>query len=614
MHSLVLGLLLAGPGAPSDAAPALTLVELGRGPRLDRPPVHAPEALAAHVRILSGPRMGGRLTGTEGERKATAYVAAMFEALGLEPAGDEGGWFQSFEFVSGVSLEPGNQLALSGRPGPEPRLDEDWRPIGFSATGTSAAAGVVFAGYGVSAPEEGEQSSYDAYTHLSASGKWVMVFRFLPEDTSPERRQHLGRYGSLRYKAMEARDQGAAGLLVVSGPRSQVKSQLVPLRFDAAMSGTGIPVLSISDEFAQRLLGPEQRLESLQRRYDGPESTPGFELRGPELAATVALGFRRSVGRNVLARRVGTSTRALPVVVGAHVDHLGRGEHGDSLAHGSERGQLHPGADDNASGVAALIGVARRVAAGPALHRTVVLAAWSGEELGLYGSNHYVGAGAEPPAAVYLNMDMVGRLDRQLILQGVGSSPLWPGLIQRANRGVALPIRLDFDTYLPTDATSFYLARVPILAAFTGAHSDYHSPRDTADRIDALGLARIAELMGNLTLDLARRAEAPPYQHVERPKEERRGGFRAYLGTIPDYAGASDTIGVPLSGATKGSPAEKGGIQPGDVLVELAGQRLQNIYDFMKVLDRLKIGAPVSARVRRAGHEVGLELVPESRQ
>lgn len=584
-----------------------------------------------HVERLAAPEMNGRQTGTDGELLATAYVADAFDAIGLAPAGDDG-YFQSFDFTSGVSLDGVNMLAVTTPSGDElePVLDTDWRPLSFSKVGSAGFGEAVFAGYGIMARADSDQPAYDSYEGLDVAGKWVVVLRFLPEDVTPERRQFLNRYASLRFKAMAARDKGAAGLLVVSGPASQVKEELVPMRFDASVAGTSITAASVTDEFvAPWFEAAGTTLADAQAALDGGEAVPGFPLTGFQVGAHFTLAFDTDIGRNVLGRlQWGAEPSDEIVMIGAHVDHLGHGGAGDSLARPEEQGQIHYGADDNASGVAGLIEIAQQLAsvkasgAMPAGARDVVFAAWSGEELGLLGSSHFVKAFGDDPKAesiypamsAYLNMDMIGRMRDGVILQGVGSSPGWAAIIEQRNVAIGLPVTLSDDTYLPTDATSFYLKGVPILAVFTGAHSEYHSPRDTPDLLDYDALAKIARLMGQVTLSLAESDE--PLAYVKAQAPEQRGsnsGLRVYLGTIPDYADTS-TAGVLLSGVADGGPAAEAGMLSGDVIVELAGQKLENIYDYTAALDGLKVGEPVSVVVMREGVRVELTVTPGSRQ
>jgi hypothetical protein len=595
----------------------------------------AAEIQAADAKLLVGQlasdAMGGRLTGTPGEAAATTFVADAFKAVGLQPAGDDG-FFQPFEFTSGVTVKPESAISFDfgGGTSVDPVLDQAWRPLAFTKSGPVNFADMVFAGYGIVAPADGDQPAYDSYGDLDVKGKWVVVLRYLPEGITPERRQHLNRYSSLRYKAMEARDRGALGLLVVSGPTSQVQDQLVPLKFDAAVAGAAIHAASIDDALAQKLLDTADKdLGEVQRALDAGEPEPGFALPGVKAGAHFMLEFDKATGRNVLGRlQMGEAPSDQVVVVGAHVDHLGRGEGGDSLARPEEQGQVHFGADDNASGVAGLIEVAQNLADRAAKgevkesDRDIVFAAWSGEELGLLGSGHWVKALREklgepetiqPAVAAYLNMDMIGRLDKKLMLQGVGSSPFWKPQIEKRNVAIGLPLQVTDDTYLPTDATSFYVAGVPILSAFTGAHEDYHSPRDTADKLDYEDLAKIARLVGQLAQDASAASEAPAYVALPAKGEANRRVGKVYLGTIPDYA-ESDVEGVVLSGVSNDGPAHKAGLKAGDVLVELAGQKIANIYDFTRVLDALKVGEEVTVVVLRAGERVALTVKPVARE
>ncbi len=569
-----------------------------------------------HVEYLCRDELAGRLTGTRGEQLATAYVAAYLEKLGLQPAGDDGSWFQRFEFNAGVSLGDDNRLVW-GKHGYE--IDKDWRPVAFSDSRAVEPSSVVFAGYGISAPAGEGQEEYDSFVHLDVAGKWVLVFRYLPENVSPERRQHLARYGSLRYKTMLARDQDARGLVIVSGPNSEVKEQLVPLRADGSMAGASIPVISVTDAVAQAWLeGSGKTLKELQDKLDRGDLVMGFDLKGDKLAATIDIEQVKKTGRNVLGRlQAGAEPSEEFVVIGAHIDHLGTGRSSSSLAKDDEKDDVHYGADDNASGVAVLLEIAQyladRKAAGKLkLNRDIVFAAWSGEELGLFGSGHFADLHHDKAAAC-LNMDMVGRLDKRLILQGVGSSSTWRSAIERANVPVGLSLSLQDDSYLPTDATSFYTRGVPVLSAFTGSHGDYHTPRDTPDKLNYEGAAKVAQLMGLLARSVAVGPSPPDYVKQAAPKEHgARAGLRAYLGTIPDYA--AETNGVRLSGVSGDAPADEAGLKAGDVIIELAGRKIENIYDYTYAIEALKIGEKVTIRALRDGKEVVMEIVPGSRE
>jgi Tol biopolymer transport system component len=597
--------------------------------RLTSPEI-TPADLRGHVEALASDEMEGRLTGTEGERKATAYVAEQLRRLGLEPAGDDGNWYQSFEFTSGVSLGPGNSLTLHSAEGSRQyTVDRDWRPLAFSRTGEVPAAPVAFAGYGIVAPAEGSHPEYDSYVHLDVSGKWVLAFRYLPENVTPERRQHLARHSGLRYKAMMARERGAVGLLVVSGPNSQVDNQLTDLSFDASLGTTSIAVVSISDAVGEALLSSAGRtLKEIQDELDAGEPAMGFALADRQVAARIDLVHSKSRGRNVVARLVSGGTDSRPaLVIGAHIDHLGRGQGMSTLARDDEKGQIHYGADDNASGVAGLLEIAEYLvhqvrSGGLKPERDILFGFWSGEELGLLGSSHFAGElgrrlGSETDisraVAAYLNLDMVGRLNDKLILQGIGSSSLWPSEVEKRNAPVGLPLVPQNDSYLPTDSTSFYMKRVPVLSAFTGTHSEYHSPRDRPETLNYEGMSRVVRLMALLARSVAASPTEPDYVEMKRPQGEGRARLRAYLGTIPDYA-QGEVVGVKLSGVIGGGPAAQAGLQGGDVIVELAGRKIENIYDYTYAIEALKIGQPVVIVVQRGSEKLTFQVTPGSRE
>ena len=616
------------------ARTALGLSESKR-PQHDSAAAYRPASVEQTVRLLTSAEMNGRLTGTGGERKATAAVADLFDSFGLEPGGPlvgADGFFDPFEFTAGVSLGEDNAMVVTTADGETVELtaDEDFRPLAFSATGDFEPADVVFAGYGIRAPSKDPDDllgGYDSFVHLDVTDKWVLVFRFLPEDISPETRQELSRYASLRRKAMVVRDLGGKGLLVASGPSSKVKQQLVPLRFDGSLAGTSIPVVSITDETAM-LLVPD--LAKTQGDLDGGELAMGELLEGVRVSASLDIEQRQASGRNVLGvLRAGEGPTDELIVVGAHIDHLGTGG-GNSLAKDEERGDVHHGADDNASGVAAMLAVAESLAAAKAdglePKRDVVFAAWSGEELGLLGASAFLedfeanggrlgdsDGGDGPRVVACLNMDMVGRLRENLVLQGVGSSDAWRGIVERRNVPVGLPLQLSEDSYIPTDASAFYARRVPILSAFTGNHEDYHTPRDTADKLNYGGIAKTARLFGLIARDLATRGTPPAYVEQAKPENsERKANLRAYLGTIPDYA-QTDVKGVKLSGVSKGAPAAEAGVRGGDVITSLAGKTIENIYDYTFAIEALKIGQAVPITVERGGRSVELTVTPASR-
>ncbi|MBT9546276.1 MAG: M28 family peptidase [Candidatus Sericytochromatia bacterium] len=577
--------------------------------------------LKKRIYHLAAPATAGRMTGSPGEALAADYAAEVFKRLGLVPAGDKGTWFQSFEFTAGVSLGDKNQMQTPGLK--TPVLNQDWRPMPFSQSGNLSSAAVAFAGYGLVVPESPGQPGYDSYVHLDVKDKWVLVFRYLPEQLSPERRQYFSRFSGLRYKAMVAREKGARGLIVVSGPLSQVKEQLVAFEAGNAIGTMSLGALSISDGLAQSWLQMAGKdLKGLQTQLDQGEWAQGFEIPGLKLAATVDIRQEKKTSRNVLAKlpsnRSGAAAHQL--MIGAHLDHLGYGEGQSSLAGGNEKGQIHPGADDNASGSAGVLELAEYFAAqrkqGAELKQDLLFALWSGEELGLLGSNHYVETLSKEQLgrfSSYLNMDMVGRLDQALVIQGTGSSSLWPELLERANLSLGLPVVTQQTSYLPTDATSFYLKGIPVLSAFTGAHGEYHTPRDTPEKINYPGTEKVVQLLAKMAAEISRKDLKPDFISMKKPEgQENRGGLRVYLGSIPDYA-SGDVKGLKLAGVSAGGPAEKAGLMAGDIIVSLGGRKIENIYDYTYAIDTLKVGEATAVVIVRKGQTLTLTLIPGSR-
>lgn len=654
-HRRALELLDLSPASAADEAAAVTSKPTtARSPDARRD--FAPADAVRHVEYLCRPQLGGRLTGTRGEQLATNYVALHFETLGLLPAGDDGTYYQAFEFTSGVSAGPDNALTVNEKP---LALDTDWRPLAFSDSAIVKPADVVFAGYGLRAPAVDGFEEYDSFVHLDVKDKWIVSFRFMPEQFTPEQRQHFVRFSSLRFKAMQARDMGAAGLIIVSGPTSGVKEDLVRLQYDGSLAGSGLPVVCVSDEVAAEWFAARKKnLKSIQESMDSGEPAMGFPLEGLKISATVDIRQEKKKGRNVLGRlQINEEQAGQIVVVGAHIDHLGTGPNGNSLARDEEQQAIHYGADDNASGVSAMMQMAEALSlAKDAGHlkgrRDIVFAAWSGEEIGLLGSSHYVKTletlfsqhaaavsgqtddkkndndnktekqvdstgpntgGLNLYIAACLNMDMVGRLQEKLVLQGTGSSAAWQKLIEQANVPLGLSLTLQEDSYIPTDASVFFMHGVPILSAFTGNHSEYHTPRDTPEKLNYEGIAKTAHLMSLVCRQLIADERPPQYVSQDRPKDgQRRAALRAYLGSIPDYA-QSDVKGVLLSGVAKGGPADLAGVRGGDIIVKLAGKMITNIYDYTYAIEALKAGQEVEMTIQRSGKDIVFKVTPGSR-
>ena len=587
--------------------------------------------LKEHVTFLASDDLEGRRTGSKGIRKAADYIRKYLAREGLQPIGSkQDGFNHMFEFTGGVELvKHENRMILRGHTGEDQafELGKDFRPLAFSANGVIEGE-VVFAGYGLTKPGE-LGVGYNSYGDIDVKDKIVMVLRYVPEDISVDRRQKLNRYAGLRYKSLIARNNGAKALLVVTGPNSPNPGALAKLSFDSSMAGAGIPVISISGEVGNSLVQfYGKSLKQLQSSLDkeNPHAVHKLSLPGIVLSIKTSLKRIRQKDSNLVAvlPPVGPATANKPteyVMLGAHYDHLGRGETGGFGVKGEE-GMVHNGADDNASGVASLLEMAsslakRREARPEEFQRGVIFSFWSGEELGLIGSARYA---AKPTVnlsnvVAYLNFDMVGRLrDNKLTLQGVGSSSAWKKLIERRNVLAGFDLTLQQDPYLPTDTTSFYPKGIPVLAWFTGSHKEYHRPGDDTHTLNFEGLERITKFAGNIVRDLAAGGDRPDYLKVEKTDQGgSRDTIRVYLGTIPDYA-SEDVKGVLLSDVRGGGPADKAGLKGGDVIVHFAGKDITNIYDYTYAIDAVKVGKQVGIEVLRKGKRVKLSITPAARK
>ncbi|MDP9099658.1 MAG: M28 family peptidase [Verrucomicrobiota bacterium] len=565
--------------------------------------------LRKEIEWLANEKREGRMTGRPGAQETAKWLADYFQRAGLKSFAED--FALPFQFNAGERvLVEKTRLEISAGDGKAiAKLDADFRPLAFSENG-EANSDVVFAGYGLVVPGEGA-ARYDSYAGLDVKDKIVLIFRYVPEGVDPVRRAQLNRYSGLRYKTMLARERGAKGVLVVTGPNSPNAGQLLSLTNDGTNASSGIVAASINGQTADSLLTPSgKNLKELQTGLDqeNPHAEGSFVL--PKVKVTLACGIEhlKKSDADIVAYLPPAAGSDEYVLVGAHYDHLGRGGT-SSLERAGEENKIHPGADDNASGTGWVMELAASLAKEREEHpekfrRGVIFACWSGEEIGIIGSAAFC---EHPPVPLnkivaYVNADMVGRLrDNKLTLQGVGSSHAWRKLIEKRNVAAGFSLTLQDDPYLPTDVTSFYPKNVPVLNFFTGAHEDYHRPTDTAEKINYEGLERIAKFSQQIVLDLAESAERPDLAKVERTAQEAGGRetLRAYLGTIPDYT--TDVKGVKLSGVRGASPAEKAGLKGGDVIIEFAGQKIANIYDYTYALDAVKIGQPGGDRDRARG-------------
>lgn len=578
-----------------------------------------PEITAAelkeHVKYLASDELEGRGSGTEGNRKAAAYIAQAFRSYGLKPAGTNGDYFQEFEFVSAVKLGTNNSLSLKWDDEAPGNLivDRDFRPLGFSAN-AAVAGRAVFAGYGISAPD----LKYDDYEGLDVQGKVVIVLRYGPDGQDVH--SEFYRFTSLRDKARQARERGAAALVVVDAHTDE----LVRLSFDQSHASSGIPVVTLSSGILQQIFQRLQRdVATIRDSIKATRRPASFAIPALEIALQTDVVKVKSTTANVLGYLEGTDPQRKDevLVIGAHFDHLGYGGEGSGslVPHLHE---IHNGADDNASGTAALLELAQKFAATPSRSRTLLFIAFSGEELGTLGSQHYVNTPFFPldRTIAMINMDEVGRLNKNaLTVYGTGTSAEWPALLRKYNTPTYIrdtfALKMVPDGFGPSDHAQFFGKNIPVLFFFTGTHEDYHKPSDDWDKINYEGQERVVRFIYAVANDIQ---SATPRPQFVRAESSRPGmgtgdsrGFAVTLGVIPDYGEGVE--GMKVGGTRPNGPADKAGLKAGDVIVQLAGKKVMNIYDYMGILGELKVGQVVDVEVMRDGKRMKFSVTMQKR-
>jgi aminopeptidase YwaD len=565
-----------------------------------------PAAIEADISWLADDARDGRGVGTLGLAHSAAYIGDGFRSAGFEPGGDDGSFLARFQMPSSVEVSDA-RMKLAGKPLVR---GTDFDAFLTSANG-SVSGELVFAGYGITAPEHG----YDDYAGIDVEGAIVMIIADRPKF-------ELGNGGKspsfLRrsYKFANAGKHGAAAVLLIPSlpDATDLPGNAGNESNNPTTTAGGVIAIGASRSVAEQIFAVTgSALMELQERIDATGKPGSMRLEGPQpLVVEITVEVERKVGTvaNVLAVREGTdpALRHEAVVVGAHYDGLGRGDFG-SLAPG-RRGEIHNGADDNASGAAGLMALARAFGREPAGRRTLVLAAFAGEEAGLVGSAHYVRKPliALEDTVAMVNMDMIGRLrDGKLIVFGVETSKAFPDLVERAARGIPLQAELSDGGYSASDQTSFYARDIPVLFFFTGSHSEYHTPDDDSDHINPSGEADVLRVVQRVVRELLDAVERPEAITAPPPEAGSGGGYGPYLGTIPDFGGMAER-GVLLQGVRGNSPAEKAGLRAGDRIVGFDGAAIANLEEYAALLFAARPGQRVEVIAVRDGARVTFEV------
>ncbi len=615
-----LAVALYGCNSPPPTSPLATGRTADAAPLVDTAPVYATPSSASPAQgippyvdprqtipFLASDGLAGRMPGTPGLARAGDVIAEDFARLGLQPLPGRTDDFQPFTMRLSTTLDPSTGLLVNGKP---LTVRTDFDPLGLSGEGRFDGP-VAFAGYGIT------RGSYDDYAGLDVRGKVVLALMKEPLDGRNVSRfaaagQTWSDAAHFNAKAATAAARGAAALLLVSPPSSGGPDDVRPFFAESDPSATApLPVVQVSRRVADLLLttAGQPDLKSLQDQIN-----TNFTPRSGPLADVSASGevvVKRSTAdvRNVMACLPGTGPHADEwVVVGAHYDHLGKGQLGHMLG---AAGSVYHGADDNASGTAAVLELAAKLRAAGPLPRSVLFVLFTGEEEGLIGSDFFV---KHPPVpldhvAAMLNLDMVGRLKGDdLLIGGAGTARGFDALVAAAVAGTGLhTTTFERGGLGPSDHMSFALQHVPVLFLFTGLHADYHRPTDTADKINYAGIDRIVVVAQRIVTAFAG-MQRQPYDNgadgqsmMASVAGHAGGGGRASLGVVPDFGGDNGTGGVPISGVGPGTPAALAGLRGGDRLVGFNDKRLDTLQDLSDALAEAKPGDAVAVHLTRDG-------------
>lgn len=574
-----------------------------------------PNRYLEHVKYLASPELEGRGAGTPGLETAAAYIARQFAALGLRPP--EGNtYLQPFPVTTNARLGSHNRFEYAdGKRAKTLKPREDFIPFNFSAGGKLSGT-LVFAGYGITAPEH----NYDDYAGLDVKGKIVVLLRHEPQEFD-EKSVFAGKlltaHAQFWSKAVNAKQHGAAGVILINDRENHKgeADELEKFGRTAGPADAGIVFVQLKAAVVEEWLARAgKELAAIQAAIDKDLKPQSFALPA-SIRVTITTDVQREVRtvHNVMGYLPGETPEYL--IIGAHYDHLGLGEQ-FSMAP-SQAGTPHLGADDNASGTAGVLELARWFASQPKQKRGILFLAFAAEELGLLGSRYYVEHPKLPVenAVAMINMDMIGRLrGGKVYIGGVATGSNFKDLLNQLipKHKLTPDFSGSFDAG-SSDHTSFLTRQVPVLFFFSGLHGDYHKPSDTWDKIDAPAAAELLRAVGEVAAALINGSGRPQFIRAAMPPRQAGGpGYGAYFGSVPDFSEVPS--GVRFADVREGSPAQKAGLRAGDILFEFDGKPVENLYDFTYALRSRKPGDEVTVKVRRGSEVVQVKVLLEKRK
>ena len=600
-----------------QASAALFLAAAVMG--LGAPPPISPQNYLADVTYLASPALKGRYTGSPELEIAASYLANQFKSFGIKPA-DGKDYLQPFNVTINARIGPDNQFRVeSGGKKTQLAQGRDYVPISFSSSG-KLSTDVVFAGYGITAAD----LHYDDYAGIDVRDKIVMILRHEPQefdDKSVFGGKETTAHSVFAMKASNAKQHGARGVILVNDMAAHPSESDKLIEFGRATGPTDSGVLFVQVKFADAaawIKAEGRDLKEIETGIDKDLQPRSFTLTHLKVELDLDIRHDSKTVHNVAAYLPGQTNEY--VVVGAHYDHLGLGDE-HSLAP-SQIGKIHPGADDNASGTAGVIELARWFAQQPQQKRGILFLTFAGEEEGLLGSQYYVNYPILPleNAAAMINMDMIGRIrDGKVYVNGTGSGTTLTKLVE----DLKAPEGLHFDLseklgYGGSDYMEFTLKQVPVMFFFSGLHGDYHKPSDTADKINGSDAVKLLGYVGEVVTKLATDPDRPQFVRLSEQEPSGSGsagggsGYGPNFGSIPDFD--EPPKGVRFADVRDGTPAAKAGLKAGDILIEFDGKEIGNLYDFTYALRAHKPGDLVTVKVLRGSQPIEAKVLLTERR
>lgn len=553
------------------------------------------ENLKKTVKYLSSKDLKGRMTGSEGAKKASFYIENELKKLGIEVQR------QKFSFTSGNLLGKKNFLKFFVN-GKEFKLkpNKDFKPLPYSSS-NFAEGKLVFAGFGIAAKE----LNYDDYENLDIKDRIVLVLRYNPD--GKEKETPFLYYDRIPDKILTAKDKGAKAIIFFTGLNFEKEKRFEGFGKEKFGANLGIPAIQISQKKAIEILR-EAKIDigEIENKIMKSKKPASFET-NIYLKIQTDLIEEKKECQNIIGIFKPEKWNGKYILLGAHYDHIGLG--GESSRWEKKFGKIHPGADDNASGVALLLEISKEILKEKEKHSYgIIFAFFSGEEIGIIGSSYFVKKFKDlKDISIMLNFDMVGRMrDKKLILFGFDTSPQIEEVLNKVSKSYDFKIIKNLGGFSQGDNTAFYKENIPVLGFFTDIHNDYHTPKDTYEKINYFGMKEILNFAMDIILEFQKYEEIKFTESKAIPSGGGRAGMKVYVGTIPSFEEGVE--GYKISGVQPGSPAEKGGLIKDDIIIKIDEKEIKNIYDFMYALKDKKGGEVVEFKVKRGEKEFTLKI------